>query len=321
MLNVVLSCCLLATPEILGAEARTNGVLVTLSEPVTDAWMNGAPWQVGGQTITHMERSPDDRRLFLRTLTPPAASCTVARQGGPHTVLAIKAPATRSGPDYAAASTPTEARLDRAAPKGALCLFVNGDISNLVMKNAPESPLTWTVQGDALHVTKGTGDVVSRTPLGSGHYHIEWRSPAGGDAKSQNNGNSGVKLASRYEVQIMNNAGAPWPARHNEAGSIYRIKAADQNVSLGPDRWQSYDIWYTEPVWHDGAKIADARMTVYWNGVKVHNDVLVPAKTGWSIEEGPEPMPLLLQDHHHIGTGDVCFRNVWFQPSPAKPQP
>ena len=116
----------------------------------------------------------------------------------------------------------------------------------------------------------------------------------------------------------MNNAGAPWPSRFNEAGSIYRVKAADHNVALGANRWQVYDIDYTRPVWHDGRKGADARMTVWGNGVKVHDDVLVPNKTGASIEEGPAPMPLLLQDHHHVGKGDVRFRNVWFQPAPKQ---
>ena len=102
---------------------------------------------------------------------------------------------------------------------------------------------------------------------------------------------------------------------YNEAGSIYRIKAADSNASAGADRWQSYDVWFTEPIWKDGQKIADARMTVWWNGVKVHDDVLVPAKTGVSIEEGPDPKPLLLQAHGSAAEDEVRFRNVWYVPA------
>ncbi len=80
--------------------------------------------------------------------------------------------------------------------------------------------------------------------------------------------------------------------------------------------WQSYDIWFTAPRWEGGRKVANARATVYWNGVLVHRDVEITAKTGLSEEEAPGLAPLLLQDHQTEAEGGVMFRNVWLLPSP-----
>jgi hypothetical protein len=303
--------------SIKGIEARENGLLLTFTFPIgATSCTDATHWSVSGHAVSEAMQSPDGYRLFLRTVGQPKGDLEVSGRcltsGEMRASVKVDTPSSRPGPDFAASAFALQPSLSRTPPPGALRLFFNGDTSNLVMKNNPAGPFTWTVDGDALVVQQGQGDVLSRMPLGSGRYHIEWLSPSGGAAGSQQNGNSGVKFASRYEVQIMNNAGAPWPSRHNEAGSIYRIKAADTNASTGPDRWQTYDVLFTAPNWHKGRKLTDARMTVWWNGVKVHDDVLVNAKTGASIGEGPEPMPLLLQDHASTADGEVRFRNVWF---------
>ena len=303
----------LSSPTIVAAEPRADGVLVTFDTEIDPTWGQASRWMCTGHLITDAIMAPDGHRVFLRTTGGPAGRHLVAIDDGPSTVFDAVGDAHRPGPDFAASKHPVVEKLDRTAPEGAIVLFGGHGTPNLRMRNG--GPVQWKIIGDTLHVQRGTGDAVSTTPLGSGRYHVEWRSPAGGDPQKQDGGNSGVKIASRYEVQILNTEGHPRPARFNEAGSIYRIKAADRNVALGPDHWQVYDIWFTEPLWHDGEKIADARMTVWWNGVLVHDDVLVPNKTGASEAEGIEPRPLLLQDHHHAGEGDVCFRNVWFMPA------
>ena len=315
--TVLLASLVCTSCSVRGVEAREDGLVLTFNDPLGDTTCtDAANWSVSGHAVREVIAAPDGHRLFLRTVGTPNGRLDIKGTCCPNvevqTSVRLDTPSTRPGPDFAASALPLEPALSRVAPPGAIRLFVDGDTSNLVMKNAPDGPFTWTVDGDALVVHQGRGDVLSRMPLGSGRYHIEWMSPSGGAARSQQNGNSGVKFACRYEVQIMNNPGAPWPSRHNEAGSIYRIKAADTNVSTGPDRWQTYDVLFTEPHWHEGRKLTDARMTVWWNGVKVHDDVLVPAKTGASIGEGPEPMPLLLQDHASTADGEVRFRNVWY---------
>jgi len=54
-------------------------------------------------------------------------------------------------------------------------------------------------------------------------------------------------------------------------------------------------------------KVQSARITVYQNGVLIHNDVEVPNKTGRGKPEGPQDAPILLQNHGY----KVKFRNIW----------
>ena len=179
----------------------------------------------------------------------------------------------------------------------------------------------WKVVGDALEVVHnpaasiGGSDHVSTKTYGDCFMHLEWFSPPGGDLATQTNGNSGVKLQGFYEVQIMNAPGiadllAP-EAKFNEAGSIYRQTAPTWNPSYGAGVWQSYDIWFTAAKFQDGKKVANARMTVAWNGVIVHDNVEVKDKTGLSDPESPGEHRHVLQDHQNLAEGGVRFRNVW----------
>lgn len=176
--------------------------------------------------------------------------------------------------------------------------------------------------GEGMAVGFGSGDLVSTTSFGDARIHLEWLSPPGG--AGQMAGNSGVYLHERYEIQVLGTpAGDPERAPAiNEAGAIYGIKAADRNASAGPGQWQAYDIWFRSPRFLDGEKVADARLTVYWNGVLIHDDVAVPAPTGASVARGEQAHegvdfqigPLRLQDHASAAEGPVRYRNVWIKP-------
>ncbi len=87
--------------------------------------------------------------------------------------------------------------------------------------------------------------------------------------------------------------------------------ACGARASTGAGTWQSYDIWFTAPRWDGDRKIADARMTVAWNGVLVHDDVAVPKPTGMSAPESPGTSPILLQSHASDCPDPVRFRNIW----------
>lgn len=315
----------MSTPSVLGVEARSDGVLVSLQNPVNDAQLlDTTTWTLSDGTVTAVRRSPDGHHYFLRTSKPVIGPTTITAQrtvGGIPAVIKLQgklSASNRPGPDFAASQHFADPKLNRTAPALAVKLWTGHGTDNLAMKHTG-GPVTWIQDGETLVVSQSEGDVVSRIPLGSGRYHIEWRSPGGGDSNNQSNGNSGVKFDSRYEIQILNTPGGDHQIKYNEAGSIYRVKAADHNASLGPDKWQTYDVWFMSPVWKDDTKIADARMTVFWNGVQVHDDVLVPNKTGASIEEGPEPMPFLMQAHGSSAHDDVQFRNVWFVPAHKLP--
>lgn len=148
----------------------------------------------------------------------------------------------------------------------------------------------------------------SKPRFQSGTLHVEFQIPFGPLVPSR--GNSGVYLQNRYEVQILDSFG--YQPHNHECGGIPSVKAPDLAMSLPPLAWQTYDVQFTAARYRDGKKETSARMTVRQNGVVIHNDVEIPhATTSAPLQEGPEPGPIHLQDHH----SPVRYRNIWFVPA------
>ncbi len=185
----------------------------------------------------------------------------------------------------------------------------------------PDKPI-----GTVDHVAFGKGaNPTSETVmlLGDCRLHVEWYAPPGG--AGQLAGNSGVFLGGLYEVQVLGTKPGPNPPKKNEAGAIYSIKAADVNASTGPGTWQAYDIFFRAPRYKAGKKTENARMSVYWNGKLVHDNVEAPRSTyGPKKKENPRGDegvalgPVVLQSHASMAKGPVRFRNVWVAPLEAR---
>src|SRR5262249_24063730 len=125
-------------------------------------------------------------------------------------------------------------------------------------------------------------------------------------ARGQDRGNSGFYLQRRYEVQVLDSFGLE--SKNNDCAGLYKFKAPDMNMSFPPLRWQTYDITFNAPLFDAcGQRVRKGRITVRQNGVVVHNDVELENKTGGGRQEGPNPLPILFQDHHN----PVNYRNVW----------
>ena len=144
--------------------------------------------------------------------------------------------------------------------------------------------------------------------------HIEFMLPFKPTARGQGRGNSGCYLQGRYEVQVLDSFGLE--GRNNECGGIYSIKDPDLNMCYPPLSWQTYDVEFTtakfKEVIKEGKKVVekveDARMTVFHNGVKIHDNVKLPKRTTASpLAEGPEAGFLHLQNHGN----PVRYRNIW----------
>lgn len=138
------------------------------------------------------------------------------------------------------------------------------------------------------------------------NLHVEFRLPYMPQADGQQRGNSGVYLQSRYECQILDSFGTE--TMINGMGALYQTKKPELNMSFPPLVWQTYDVQFTAPRWSsDGAKIRDAHITSWVNGVKVQDNVALANKTGAGKAEEPLLLPIRLQNH-----GDpVRFRNIW----------
>lgn len=232
------------------------------------------------------------------------------------------------GPGFDARPLPET--LDRNPPSNAVILFDGTSLDRFTHADHDRSAPTWTIENGELIVRQSGGaaaaagagggstfggDIVTRESFGDCFLHMEWLSPAGGSLEKQTNGNSGVKLQSRYEIQIMNSPAWPHEPRFNQAGAIYRQRAADHNASLGAGVWQTYDLRFRAPRFDAlGQKTRNARLTLWWNGVLVHDDVEVSDKTGMSPSESPGNHPLLLQAHTSEALGEVRFRNIWLVP-------
>lgn len=158
------------------------------------------------------------------------------------------------------------------------------------------------LEGDLLRVGQTT-----REEFGDCRLHLEFRLPWKPDARGQQRGNSGVYLAGRYEVQVLDSFGRR--GKDNECGGIYGVAEPEVNLCYPPLRWQTYDIDFTAPRFDEaGKKTANARVTVRHNGVVIHRDLEIPRPTGLARLKGETAQgPLVLQNHGN----PVRFRNIW----------
>jgi type 1 glutamine amidotransferase len=196
-------------------------------------------------------------------------------------------------------------------PPGAVVLLgEDGAQDAFVRRGAGEA--AWTVlEEGVLEVAGGAGDVVSREVFGDALIHVEFRVPdMRANAEGQGRGNSGVYVAGRYEVQVLDSYGIE--PELGDCGAIYGQHLPATNACREPGRWQTYDIDYRAPRFGpDGAKTENARLTVWQNGILIHDDVELSGPTGGALDAVEAAAgPLLLQDHGN----PVRYRNVWVLP-------
>jgi len=198
------------------------------------------------------------------------------------------------------------------APKGGIVLFDGKDLSGWTKSNGKDE-VKWTLrEGGVMEGVKGHGDIITKQKFdGKFKLHVEFRVPYEPGGAGQGRGNSGVYVQGRYEVQILDSYGLM--SKNNDCGAIYEVAAPKVNACKAPSVWQTYDIEFTSPKFENGKKTEPARMTVYHNGVKIHDDVPIPVdNTRAGLGGDPSsPGPILLQDHGH----PVQFRNIWLLPS------
>ena len=102
----------------------------------------------------------------------------------------------------------------------------------------------WMTQSDGSIQTTGSS-IVTKDSFGSVELHVEFMTPYMPNDRGQARGNSGVYVAGRYEVQVLDSF-ADKPA-NNLCGGIYQIATPIASACLPPLEWQTYDITYRAP--------------------------------------------------------------------------
>jgi hypothetical protein len=194
---------------------------------------------------------------------------------------------------------------------GAVMLFDGSDFSHWVGDGSKS--IGWEIEDGAMKIVPGTGSIMTRENYRDFRMHLEFKLPEmAPEIRGQDRANSGVYIQRRYEVQILDSYGLE--PQDNDCGAIYKFKGPDTNACARPNQWQSYDIIFRAARYDSEdsyvKKLENAKITVWQNGVLIHRNVSIPNKTGAGRAEGPDPGPILLQDH----SNEIWFRNIWIEP-------
>jgi hypothetical protein len=141
-------------------------------------------------------------------------------------------------------------------------------------------------------------------------FHIEFKLPLEPNNRGQGRGNSGVYFAGQYEVQVLDSFGLVHTS--GDCGGLYNRARARVNACLPPETWQTYDITFRAPRLDSAGMVREhARITVYHNGILIHDDVEIPYSGDRWKGQSKATGPIHLQDHGH----PVQYRNIWLLPA------
>lgn len=217
-----------------------------------------------------------------------------------------------------------------AKPEKGAKVYLNGSKKSL-LKNweywegprfSAENPIKWMEVSDPVDGGKvissndpasagglyGSADIVTKDKFEDFRAHVEFFIKNEG-------GNSGVYLQNRYEVQILDGDYGD----HGLAALINEhIPTSEEYNGLG--KWNAYDIVFKAARFEDGELISKPRATVYFNGVKIHDDKEIQQVWGGpnsGLDGGKDggkgitdtPGGLKLQAEGH----DVFFKNIWIK--------
>ncbi len=154
-----------------------------------------------------------------------------------------------------------------------------------------QGPSQWEVVDGILRNNKQGGNLVTDERFEDFQLHVE--------ARYGPQGNSGVYLRGRYEVQVLDG-----PTEEPDAllqGGIYGFLAPSEIVTNGPGEWNTFDI-----------TLVGRRVTIVVNGTTVISRQIIPGITGGALDsdEGA-PGPLMLQGDHTA----IEYRNIGLTPA------
>lgn len=232
----------------------------------------------------------------------------------------------RPQPEVVEPPTPSLQQRPGLTPSDAVVLFdgtqPDADLSAFRFEKPEKGDPTdsWVVRDGYFEVKRSTSNLLTKESFGDVQLHVEWMVPERYDEKFfQSRGNSGIKLMSRYEVQILDSLANPTYA-DGMAGAIYGQNPPLVNPGLGLGRWQTYDIIFRRPIFGDGDEVLrPATLTVLHNGVLIQDNWHLEGQTRFEKRarywKHADEEPIQFQEH-----GDaVRYRNIWVRRLPERP--
>ena len=154
----------------------------------------------------------------------------------------------------------------------------------------------------------GAADIITKKAYRDFRLHIEFLIMNPG-------GNSGVYLQNRYEIQICDS-----DATTHGMGAVINETPSPYFAYKGIGQWNAYDIQFRAARFKDGQRTEPARVTIYFNGIKVHGNQTIQQVWGGAnsgLDGGNDggkgitdvPGGLKLQCEGH----DVRYRNGWIK--------
>lgn len=154
----------------------------------------------------------------------------------------------------------------------------------------------------------GAADIVTKKAYRDFRLHIEF-------LVMKTGGNSGVYLQNRYEIQICDS-----DATKHGMGAVINETPSPYFAYKGLGQWNAYDLQFRAARFKDGVLTEPARVTLYFNGIKVHANQTIQQVWGGAnsgIDGGNNggkgitdlPGGLKLQAEGH----DVRYRNAWIK--------
>lgn len=154
----------------------------------------------------------------------------------------------------------------------------------------------------------GAADIVTKKKYRDFRLHVEFLILHEG-------GNSGVYLQNRYEIQVLDGD----KGKHGMAAVINEAVGPYEAYN-GTGKWNAYDIVFRAARFEDGKLTEKAMVSMYFNGVKAHENVKIQKvwggpnsgldggnNDGFGITDAPGGLKLQCEGH------EVLYRNTWIK--------
>jgi hypothetical protein len=177
-------------------------------------------------------------------------------------------------------------------PEGFTALFNGKDLTN--WKADPKTAMHWTVKDGVLHYDgKGRISLVTDKDYGDFILYVDW--------KIQKEGDSGIYLRGKPQVQIWDDVAAKKSKRPPGSGGLFNNQKGPNNPLVNADKpvgeWNTFKI-----------QIVDDKVTVHLNGQLVVDNVVLE---NWPKYDSKLPAvgTIELQDHGN----NLEFRNIFIK--------